>query len=402
MSAPSAPYSFLRPLLSPSGAWAAFDWQISSTETVEWPELSARFAESGAATLAEKMPFVVPSKPAWLGLGELTENIGPDQVIFSLPSDSLANAENITHCQALRSKGFHCAVQIESAGVVARVPPAAFDYLTFDASFLHRLPGADLVHATRSGFRKIARGTSSHEIFTCLSGKGIELCDSRFLTTPNPDTGKEPDLTRLKLLKLLSLIAQDADTRSIEEIFREDPKLSYNLLRLVNSVSVGAKTSIDSFHQAIAILGRRQLQRWLQLLIYANQLSHSGEPNPLMQLAAARGRQMELLLAAVEPEIDIEAFGDTAFMTGIFSLLNILLNLPMQEILDALPLQKTMRDALNSRQGLLGDLLGAIIAGEAGDFPQAVKLLSRNGISPIGHATAQTAAFFWASGINLD
>lgn len=399
----SAPYSFLRPLLSPSGAWAAFDWQMSRTEAVEGSEISALFAESGAAALAEKMPFIIPTDPDWLGQSEFAEKIKPDQVIFSLPPGSLDSAESLARCQALRSGGFHCALHVESAGTIARIPPDAFDYLTFDAAFLHhRLPGADLIHAARSGFRKIARGASSHEIFTGLSGKGIELCDSSFLTVPNPDAGKEPDLTRLKLLKLLSLIAQDADTRSIEEIFREDPKLSYNLLRLVNSVSVGAKTSIDSFHQAIAILGRRQLQRWLQLLIYANQLSHSGEPNPLMQLAAARGRQMELLLAAVEPAIDIEAFGDTAFMTGIFSLLNILLNLPMQEILDALPLQKTMRDALNSRQGLLGDLLGAIIAGESGDFPLAVQMLSQNGISPLAHATAQTAALFWASGINLD
>jgi c-di-GMP-related signal transduction protein len=74
----------------------------------------------------------------------------------------------------------------------------------------------------------------------------------------------------------------------------------------------------------------------------------------------------------------------------------------MEQILDALPLQKDIHDALETRQGVLGHLLTAITAGEAGDFSSAADTLNKLGISPVRHATAQTAAFFWASGINLD
>ena len=103
------------------------------------------------------------------------------------------------------------------------------------------------------------------------------------MTTVDTRVPVDADTTRLKLLKLLSLVVQDADTREIEEIFRQEPKLSYNLLRLVNSVAVGPKTPITGFNQAITVLGRRQLQRWLQLLIYANQFGQAGQPNPLLQ-----------------------------------------------------------------------------------------------------------------------
>jgi EAL and modified HD-GYP domain-containing signal transduction protein len=241
-------------------------------------------------------------------------------------------------------------------------------------------------------------------MFGWLTEKKFDWCDSHFLTVRNPLAGPEPDLTRLKLLKLLNLVRQDGDTREIEGIFREEPKLSYNLLRLVNSVAVGARTRISNFSQAIAILGRRQLQRWLQLLIYADNLANGNAPNPLMQLAAARGRLMELLSVAIEPEPDIPDLSDNAFMTGLFSLLDVLINLPMKEILKELPLQPEVVDALNSPadDGIFGQLLSAIIAGESGNFSDAEAIFSGLGISPATHAKSQVTALYWAARINID
>jgi EAL and modified HD-GYP domain-containing signal transduction protein len=397
------PYFFFRPLLAKNHAWAAFYWQTDKPETVEAADYASCFDESGVASLANKTPLILPTDPAWLAQSEFIQKFEANQAIFVLPANILDDAASIERCKALRKHGQHCALQVEKAEIIRQIPVAAFNYLQFDAGFVrHKLPALELHYTSDAGFKKIAHAVHSHEQFDWLAAHHFELCDSRFITELDPNAGKEPDLTRLKLLKLLSLVAQDADTREIEEIFREEPKLSYNLLRLVNSVAVGAKTSIGSFHQAIAILGRRQLQRWLQLLIYADQLAHVNVPNPLMQLAAARGRQMELLVGAIEPAIDIPEFGDTAFMTGIFSLLDVLLNLPMNGIIDALPLQTDIRDALSSRQGVLGHLLNAITASESGDFVSAADTLAQLGISPSRHATAQTAALFWASGINLD
>jgi EAL and modified HD-GYP domain-containing signal transduction protein len=390
-------------MLAKNHAWAAFDWQTDQTATVEAADYAHCLGESGVEPLARKAPLIIPTAPAWLEHGEFIQKFEANQAIFVLPTGILEDAPNIEQCKALRKQGRHCALHVTSAEIIRQIPVAAFDYLQFDARFArHQLPASELSYTGDAGFRKIAHAIDSREEFDWLATHHFELYDSSFVTLRNAAAGKDADLTRLKLLKLLSLVAQDADTREIEVIFREEPKLSYNLLRLVNSVAVGAKTSIGSFSQAIAILGRRQLQRWLQLLIYANQLSHVREPNPLLQLAAARGRQMELLVGAIEPAIDIEEFGDTAFMTGIFSLLDVLLKLPMSEILDALPLQKDIHDAMGSRQGILGHLLSTIICAESGDFPGAAETLRQIGINPSRHASAQTAALFWASGINLD
>ncbi|MBL0207879.1 MAG: hypothetical protein IPP84_07880 [Propionivibrio sp.] len=146
------------------------------------------------------------------------------------------------------------------------------------------------------------------------------------------------------------------------------------------------------------------MQRWLQLLIYANNLSDGNAPNPLMQLAAARGRQMELLSAEIDPPPGLPELTDNAFMTGLFSLLDILINMPMSEILAELPLHSEVEDALSSPDddGILGQLLSGVIAGESGDYAKAASIFSCLGISAAAHAKSQVAALYWACRINIE
>ena len=123
-----------------------------------------------------------------------------------------------------------------------------------------------------------------------------------------------------------------------------------------------------------------------------------------MQLAATRGRQMELLSAAIAPKPSIPDLSDNAFMTGLFSLLEVLINLPILKILEELPMQSEVVEALSppNHGGILGQLLSAIIAGEAGNFSTAEAIFSGLGISPETHAKSQVTATYWASRINIE
>ena len=401
----SSPYSFFRPILAADRSWIAFDWQSNPPFSGEADDLVRCFTESAAAPLAGHLPLVVPVDPANLEQNTFVGGFGVNQVVFVLPSTSVDHQATLDRCRQLHSRGYRLALQVDDANLVHRVPLPAFSFLWLDAAFVrHDLSSTDLSHIQELGLKTIVTNVGSHEMFGWLHERGFSWCDSHFLASRNPNAGKEPDLTRLKLLKLLNLVKQDGDTHAIEEIFREEPKLSYNLLRLVNSVAVGARTKISSFSQAIAILGRRQLQRWLQLLIYANNLADGNAPNPLMQLAAARGRQMELLVASIEPKPEIADLTDNAFLTGLFSLLDILINLPMREILKELPMHDEVVNALTppDHGGVLGQLLSAIAAGEAGQFANAEAILAKLGISPSAHAAAQVSALNWATQINID
>jgi EAL and modified HD-GYP domain-containing signal transduction protein len=396
-------YFYFLPILSADCSWSAFRWQACARSNATLADFSQCFNDAAAAPLANLMPLVVTAAQSWFDEATPIEKFDANLVIIVLPASVLNEPQILERCRKLHAQGYHLGLNVDAGTAVRHIPLAGFDHLQLDANFTRcDLAENDLTFCSDAGFRKISTHVTTHEMFEWLSGKDFDLFDCNFLTVRNPHCTKDPDLTRLKMLKLLSLVEKDGNTHEIEAIFREEPKLSYNLLRLVNSVAVGARTRISSFSQAIAILGRRQLQRWLQLLIYANNLAEGNTPNPLMQIAAARGRLLELLSGAIEPKPDLPELSDKAFITGLFSLLEVLLHMPMDQILKELPLHDEVTMALKSpaQGGLLGQLLLAITAGESGDFETAENLLSSLGISPEIHAKAQVAAYYWAARIN--
>lgn len=401
MPDPDYPYSCFRPLLAADKSWAALDWSIAGSQPTDASDLVRCFVDAGAAPLASSLPLVLSIDPVWLTENEFIDKFEVDQAIFVLSAAALDDGPTVEACRRWRKKGRHLALQLDSPDLVKRIPPALFDHLSLDAAFArYQLPAFDLILLEQAGCRKIATGVGSAALFEWLVDNRFDYADSSFVTINDPLGEGPPDLARLSVLRLLNLVLQDADSRDIEEIFRQEARLSYNLLRLVNSVAVGARTEIGSFHQAIALLGRRQLQRWLQLLVYADQLAHGNQPNPLLQLAAARGRQMELLAAASASTSDSPEVADAAFITGTFSLLDILLKMPIGDILDELPLPSDIADALSSGKGVLGALLAVVVAGESRDWAPAKELLVGLGIRAADHAKAQVGAFYWASRIN--
>lgn len=397
-------YHFVGPLLSPAHAWSAFRWQVFPAAAADLATVAAM--ASAVAPLAQLHPIFLPCQPAWLADGafhHLLRNFGDERATPCLPASASALPETDAACRNLRAEGRHVAVEIADGLALQNLSLATFDQLLIDAQYARNsVPLIDLINAHQGGFQLIATGVHSHELFDWVCAKRFSLTSGEFITVNDPRVPVDADTTRLKLLKLLSLVVQDADTRDIEEIFRQEPKLSYNLLRLVNSVAVGPKTPITGFNQAITVLGRRQLQRWLQLLIYANQFTQGNQPNPLLQLAASRGRQMELLVSTQPADPELADAGEAAFMVGIFSLLDTLLHMPMREILAALPVAPPIAAALGERSGMLGKLLSAITNADAGALDVAASMLGELGISPRDHIEAQVAAYSWACRINLE
>jgi EAL and modified HD-GYP domain-containing signal transduction protein len=168
--------------------------------------------------------------------------------------------------------------------------------------------------------------------------------------------------SRALALQLVQLVAADADTHEIEALLRRDPTLSYHLLRLVNSLGMGATRRVTSFSQALLILGRQQLRRWLNLMLFA---AGEGDLRSGMLLArvAVRSRALESLAKALGLDKQTQ---EQAFMTGMFSLLGILFGQPLAEVLKPLAIGEAVQAALLSQQGELGALLALVEAAEAG------------------------------------
>jgi EAL and modified HD-GYP domain-containing signal transduction protein len=245
--------------------------------------------------------------------------------------------------------------------------------------------------------RDFVSGIASQNQFEAAKAQGAAWFSGAFIAHPPVIEGKK-DSSRATLLKLLTLIAEDADSAEIEMVFKREPELSFNLFRLVNSVSMGLKSKITTFNQAIMVLGRRQMQRWIQLMLYTRHQHANDAPNPLLQQAAMRARLMERLAATLGWDATRQ---EQAFMAGIFSLLDTLLGMPMSEILSIIKLPDDVQSALLGQSGELGEMLMIVERLQAGDrsvsVPAFLSLLP-----PEQFAECQFDALKWASGMGQE
>jgi c-di-GMP-related signal transduction protein len=158
------------------------------------------------------------------------------------------------------------------------------------------------------------------------------------------------------LLDLSRLLAKEADFVVIEKIFRQNPELHIKLLQFINSASFYTAQKITSIGQSIALLGYRNLQKWVTLLLFAGE-GYDIKSTPLFERAVLRGRIMELLTGKVTHDV---ATADTAFITGVLSLVDTLFQSPLESILKDLNLSEEINNALLHRDGLLGTLVAVI------------------------------------------
>ncbi len=200
----------------------------------------------------------------------------------------------------------------------------------------------------------LAEKVETIEQFRICMNLGFHYFQGYYFARPVILSGKKLAPSQVVIMQLMSLIASDADTTEVELGIKKDASLALTLLRLANSPGVGTTQRIDSLGQALTVLGRRQLQRWLQIMLYAD--NKSGHfTSPLLQLASTRGKLLELITEKLRP--DNRAMADTAFTVGIMSLMDTLFGQPMDEILAQVSVVDDVSDALLYRKGFYGDLL---------------------------------------------
>jgi EAL and modified HD-GYP domain-containing signal transduction protein len=172
-----------------------------------------------------------------------------------------------------------------------------------------------------------------------------------------------------------------------------------NLLRLVNSPGIGTTQRIETLNQALMVLGRVQLQRWLQILLYANHGKSSAIASPLLILATTRGKLLELIAQKLQP--GNRSIADKSFTVGIMSLMDTLFGQPMEKILEQISVAQEVRDALLFRKGTYGDMLKLAEYAErledAG--PLLGPTLKKLNLSTEDFSALQLTAFQWASNV---
>jgi len=315
-------------------------------------------------------------------LSDIVELLPSNHVVLELKSTDKFDDELIAKCKELKKRGHQCALDsvVTLNDEIQRILPV-INIVKIDVSKLDKENLASLVSQyKRWPVLLLAEKVETPELAKECLALGFEMFQGYYFAKPENISGKRADPGKLSLLKLLQLVMSDSDIEEIDKEFKRQPGLSYNLLRMVNSAASGLPQKINSIKQSIALLGRKQLQRWIQLLLYTNENSASGDDgmtNALLQTAATRGKLMELI-AAVERPHD-KTHQERAFMVGILSLLDTLLGIEMQQIIDKLSIPEDMSNALLGRSGRLGQELKLIEASETNKTEMVKSLLGELG-----------------------
>lgn len=331
---------------------------------------------------------------------DLIDALPPDRIVLELLEQRIVDESTIERCLELRKRGYRIALDdfVGNFDELDKLLPSV-DVVKIDFQRIDPLLIPMIVKMLRRfKVKLIAEKIETPAQFGQAKSLGIDLFQGYHFAHPQVLSAKRAKPAKFALLRLLSLAMDDADVREIESEFKRYPNLSVNLLRLVNSAAMGRAQSVTSLRHALVLLGRRQLRVWLQLLLYTADRGEKSLASPLLQLAAVRGKLMELLATRYPgPE---SAMKELAFITGILSLMDVLLEIPHAEILRELNLPVTVEAALLQREGEIGDLLTLAEGLEREDGKTVTATLHRIGnVDREGLVKMQLAAYQWANEI---
>jgi EAL and modified HD-GYP domain-containing signal transduction protein len=242
---------------------------------------------------------------------------------------------------------------------------------------------AHVAQARQRGLSVLAEKVETHEDHAFCMAAGCDLFQGYFYRRPKLFAPARVEANRAGLMELIAALHDpQAELQELERLIVRDVALSVRLLRYINSAFFGLAMEVTSIGQALALLGIENLKRWATLTVFA---SIEGKPAELTITALTRGRFCELAGARptfVEPS--------QLFTLGLFSVIEALLDTPIQEVLESIPFPQQMRDALIVHNGDMGRLLDCVTALELGEFERAEKLVP-------GCAQAHTDAIVWAN-----
>ena len=330
---------------------------------------------------------------------EMLELLPTGQTVLELLEIIRLDESVIERCRELKEKGFLLALDDHE-----------YDETNTDIYYITDIIKIDILLTGMDGLPEVVRQlrkfpvkllaekVETIEQFQICYDLGFDMFQGYFFARPIVLNRRKIDVSGLALLKLLQQLTMGAAIEMIEMTFKENPGLSYNLLKLVNSVALGMREKIKTLRHAILLLGLNHLRRWTQLSLFAGHDSRSMN-HPLLEMAAVRGRLMEIMLRQISGRAASDEQAEAAFMVGILSLLDVLFETPMEEIIATLNLTDDVSSALLQREGKLGRMLLLTEKLEVTDFDAVTTLLGECRVSLDQLLQAQLEAFNWRSSI---
>jgi c-di-GMP-related signal transduction protein len=241
----------------------------------------------------------------------------------------------------------------------------------------------------------LAEKVETREVFHMTRGLGFHLFQGYFFAKPQMMQSKQAaSPQQADLLNLLRMTLNDSDPRDIAEVMKRLPNVTLGVLRATNSGASGLRKKVSSLKEALMLIGQERLSRIVQMMAYARP-GNKHVTNPLMMMAAARGRLIEDLVRH-HPEASL-AEQDCAYLAGMLSLIEPIISGSLEDVCQQLGLGPELEAALLRREGILGRMVLLCEAVEQNHDMQVIELLSElRGVSGMDFMRLQVEAAAWA------
>lgn len=357
------------------------DGDLASTQV-----LVSTFMELGLeAVVGSHRAYVNLTRPFLTG--EIAIAMSPEQVALEVLEDVAADQSVLDGVRRLRDAGYRIVLDDFRASpasepLLALAHVAKLDVLALSGDELAE--HVDMLH--RLGIEVVAEKVETPEMHERCLDLGCDYFQGYFFCRPQMVRGRSLPASRLAVLTLLARLEDpEVSLEELERLIVQDVTLSYRLLRYINCATFALRREIESIREAIVLLGSRSIRNWASLIV----MSRIDTPKPpeLLKTALVRARTCELLaerLGRCDPS--------QAFTVGLFSVLDAVLDRPMAELLDVVPLTMPVKLALLEHEGPLGEMLERALGHESGQW--GVRL--RQNVDVAVHNRAYLDALKWA------
>jgi c-di-GMP-related signal transduction protein len=242
--------------------------------------------------------------------------------------------------------------------------------------------------------RMLAEKVETPEDFAAAQEEGFVYFQGYFFRKPEMVSTHEMPANRLNYLRMMQAVSSpDLDLERLEELIKGEPSICYRLLRYLNSAAFGFRSEIHSVKHALAILGEREMRRWVRLVAAVGAGQDSSSDVLLSSLV--RARFCELLAPKAK-------HGDSdLFLMGLLSLIDVMLEMPMASLLEMIPLDKETKAVLLGQPSLLRPVHQLMLAHESGEWEAAAQLAQSLRLDREETAGMYLQAQQWAREVSL-
>jgi c-di-GMP-related signal transduction protein len=295
----------------------------------------------------------------------------------------------VAACKRLKEAGYRIALD-DFVSNDPRIPLCDLaDIIKIDVQATRPEERAAMIRRHRTAkCRMLAEKVETPHEFQQAREMGFVYFQGYFFCRPELIMGREVPENRLHYIRLLEMVSRsELDLRELERTIKQETSICYRLLRYLNSPLFGFSLEIKSVRHAMAILGERELRHWIRLVVMVSAAEQKCSELVLMGLA--RARFCELLSKRLQSASDL-------FLMGLLSIMDAILEVPMEVLMDQLPVEREIKAALLGQRSTLRPLYQLMLAQESAEWAQSSKLARQLKLSDEEVAAQWWQALHWA------